>query len=69
MKCKRCDAEVADAEEATLAAAGWGWTLAQDFGFDANGLIPGYWYACPDCSDDDMKDAFSFVRRELAHGR
>lgn len=64
MKCKYCDAEVADDKEKTLAAAHWGWTLAPDpgLGADAFGTIPGYWYACPDCSDKEHKDAFAYAR-------
>lgn len=64
MKCKRCAAEVKDDKEETLSAARWGWTLAPDpgLGQDAYGTIPGFWYACPDCSDDDQKDAFSYAR-------
>lgn len=66
MKCKRCDAEVADERYETLAAARWGWTPAPDpgLGDDGYGPIPGWWYACPDCSDEDMKDAWAWVREE-----
>lgn len=56
VKCKWCDATVADSSDAALAATRWGWTLAPDFG----GL--GFWYACPECSDDNMKDAFVSAR-------
>ena len=61
MKCKRCDAEVKDDKALTLARAGWGWTMAPDpgLGEDAHGVIPGWWYACPDCSDEDQKNAFA----------
>jgi hypothetical protein len=66
MKCKRCEAEVANDKVITLARAHWGWTLAPDSGLgdDGYGPIPGYWYACPDCSDEDHKDAFSFALRK-----
>lgn len=67
MKCKFCDATVADDKAETLAAARWGWALAPDpgLGYDAHGPIPGYWYACPECSDEDSRDAFSFARRTV----
>lgn len=68
MKCKWCDAEVADDKEETLAAAKWGWTMAPDVGLgeDAYGVVPGWWYACPACSDPGMQDAFFYVRRKAA---
>lgn len=66
MKCKRCSAEVADDKDETLAVAHWGWTLAPDpgLGQDGHGDIPGWFYACLECSDDDQKDAFAFARRQ-----
>lgn len=68
VKCKHCSAEVADEKDETFAAARWGWTMAPDpgLGRDAYGDLPGWWYACPDCSDDDQKDAFRFARKQRA---
>lgn len=68
MKCKCCDAEVADDKDETLAAARWGWVMAPDpgLGIDHTGEpIPGWWYACPDCSDPDRRDAWADVRRMM----
>lgn len=67
MKCKWCDATVKDDSDETLGAAHWGWTLAPDpgLGRDSGGVIPGYFYACPDHSDSDMKDAFAFTRNRV----
>jgi hypothetical protein len=67
MKCKRCNAEIADDREKTLAAARWGWAMAPDpgLGQDAYGDIPGWWYACADCSDDGYQDAFAYARKGL----
>ncbi len=66
LQCKCCDATVADEQEDTLADARWGWTMAPDpgLGEDRHGPIPGWFYACPDHSDDDMKDAWSYVRKQ-----
>lgn len=68
MRCKGCYAEVADDRSETLAAARWGWMMAPDpgLGYDAYGPLPGWFYACPDCSDSDMKDAWASHR--TAHG-
>lgn len=65
MKCKFCDATVKDDKAKTLAEAHWGWVLAPDpgLGSDYAGVIPGYWYACSACSDEDQRDAFSFARK------
>lgn len=66
MKCKFCDATVKDDKDKTLAAAQWGWVLAPDpgLGYDHAGPIPGWWYACPDCSDEDHRDAFALARKQ-----
>jgi hypothetical protein len=54
VECKGgCGATVPDAADETLAAAHWGWKLAPDpgLGSDAHGVLPGWFYACPNCSD------------------
>lgn len=60
MRCKICDAEVPDDSDETLAKHGWGWVMAPDpgLGEDRGGPIPGYFYACPEHSDPDKRDAF-----------
>jgi hypothetical protein len=70
VKCKRCAATVADDRDETLALARWGWTMAPDpgLGEDSSGIVPGWFYACPECSDDDSKDAFAFVRELVQMG-
>lgn len=66
MKCKCCDATVADDADPTLAAARWGWVIADDPGLGEDGAgrsIPGWFYACFDCSDPDRRDAWASERR------
>lgn len=70
MKCHCCDAEVADSEDKTLAEARWGWVYDTDPGWvDRLGNpLPSAFYACSDCSDPTMRDAWGFIRSQ-SHAR
>jgi hypothetical protein len=66
MKCHGCDAEVPDSKDETLAAARWGWMWGNDPAMvdGAGNFIPSAYYACPDCSEVDMRDAWARVRAQ-----
>lgn len=64
MQCKKCDAKVEVPEggnsdlgafSAALHEAHWGWVMAPDpgLGNDAYGVVPGWFYACPNCKAED----------------